>query len=103
MKLEFICPKCGKPMALQNAVMDRSHSAQAPDFTYFLCSECRLMKIDRRIVRSQIAVWRQSTASARQTPYRAIMGEVNDLVEKIRKYYLSIGYQELKNNERRRP
>ena len=79
-------------MAVNTAVMTRKYSVRNLSFTYFLCSDCRLMYVSKRLIRDQVSDWRKSDPRI-TVHHKKIMDEVFGFLKEITAYHEKIGYE----------
>ncbi len=56
--VKFYCPRCNKPGSVHETLQNRNYAIQALRLPYFLCGECRLIFISKRLVIKTISEWR---------------------------------------------
>lgn len=93
----FFCPKCGKKCEPSWACLITNYSIQRLDLPYFLCGDCRLMHIDKLLLRNVVSHWRKNyNKYAKTFPFKRIYAEVMEYMEEVRKMMEKIGYRQKK-------
>lgn len=93
--LDRYCSQCEQLARVDFANMGRAYAAQALVFPYFLCSSCRLICIDKLLIKKWISAYRQRNLSAQRIPFREIYQNVKDFSEEIRREFRRIGYKQI--------
>ena len=94
-ELDSYCPQCKQLARVDFVNVGRAYAVQALTFPYFFCPSCRLMCIDRLLIRKWVREYRQRNLSAQKTPFREIYRNVKDFSEKIRRELKRIGYRQI--------
>lgn len=93
-ELDFFCPKCGKKREPSWACLITNYSIQRLDLPYFLCGDCRLMHIDKRLLRNIVSHWRKNSKYAQTFPFKRIYAEVAEYMEEVIRTMEKIGYRQ---------
>jgi len=89
------CPKCNGEKRPDWVIGTRSYSAQRLDVPYFACGGCRLICIDRTVLRQAISSWRRDGLVSKNTPsHKQLYKEMLDVVNKVVDMYCqTAGYK----------
>ena len=93
---ELLCPVCGQKAQRCNFYRITPYSLAGLSLPYFLCSPCRKIYFDRRLIYSIISNWRRDTKwGAGKIPFLVLYKKyLNELEEMIKDYHLKrLGYQ----------
>lgn len=93
---DLYCPKCHEKATTANPMFrDFSQRLCLP---IFLCSSCRMVYIDKPIIRRMVNEWRKSGAYAREIPLKQLYGEfLGGLEEMATGYFMShLGYKRIR-------
>lgn len=90
------CPKCGQVKTPQNGPIIRYSSIRL-ELPYFMCGECRLIYVDKIILRREISIWRKRSPSTKSIRYEELCKEMAETLNEIIEYYCqNIGYRRAK-------
>jgi len=92
----LLCPKCESAKTPEWVIGTMSYSAQRLDVPYFMCGDCRLIYVDKAILRRAVSEWRNNgLVSKRSTPpYKKLCEEMFGVVNRVVEYYCrTAGYK----------
>ena len=91
---KFYCPRCGKPAAVHQTLGGREYTAEALRTPYFLCGECRLIFISKKIVRKTVSEWWHGNKLRRFAKLKYFYdGAIEYLYGCVLDYHKKIGYK----------
>ena len=89
------CPKCNNEISATWATGERKYSMQTLDAPYFMCARCRVIDINKTVVRRSIGLWRREQLSRERIPSeKYLYKETMELLQKFIDYYCrTAGYR----------
>ena len=94
---KYYCPGCDQEKLQDSITLVRPYSAGTAQLPYFYCSVCRLIYIDRQLIREILSGWRNRNPSAKKISYKKIYEEMLAQVEStVELYCRTAGYKRAK-------
>lgn len=90
----WYCPECSQEKLPDNMVLDRRYSCRALRLPYFMCGGCRLIYVDRVLIREIISNWKYETEELKTIPLKKLYKETLAKLEGVIEYYCkNVGYK----------
>src|SRR3989344_8334947 len=68
MEYELLCPKCRQKPSIANAIYVTPYAVERWDLIYFMCSPCRTIYVDKRLIRQNVREWKNHAYSKKNMP-----------------------------------
>lgn len=94
--MNFSCPKCGRMVQPSWACHITAYCVRRLDLPYFLCGDCRLLHVDKALIRTIVSEWRKNSRFAKKVPSKKIYREARDYMETVASCLSKIGYKKKK-------
>lgn len=93
---KYFCPSCGEEK-LPDLMIPKEARKFQMHLPYFMCSNCRLIYLDRQLIRDIISEWRNSDSSRKSVPYRKVCQEILGYLETtVENYCRTASYKRAK-------
>lgn len=90
----FCCPRCKKPAHVHETRGQRNFVVETLVTPYFLCPDCRLIFISRKLVRIAVSEWWRGNKLKRTAPLRYFYGQaIKYLYESVLNCHKRVGYR----------
>ncbi|MBI2121827.1 MAG: hypothetical protein HYT98_01775 [Candidatus Sungbacteria bacterium] len=91
----FYCSRCNKPSTPNYTNGSREYANEAFVMSYFLCKNCRLIFISKRLLRKEVRAWWKRNNLKRQAPFKYFYEEAYKCLygPEVLEYHKRIGYK----------
>jgi len=98
---QYYCPRCKKRARFEQTVGDRKYSMEALRMSYFLCGECRLIFMSKRLTKSEIKEWWERNKLEKTAPLNYFYSEaLAYLYGPVLSLYKKTGYKRMRFEKR---
>jgi len=94
---KHLCPNCGKELEISwmfdNSFFD--YSWRRADLPFFLCGDCRVAFIDKKLLLLSVSTWRNGEkALSKRISFRDAHQKAKESLDETLKYYVeNVGYK----------
>ena len=90
----YRCPECGKAKDPYYVIGSRNYSMRRWELPYFMCGECRLIYVDKSLIRKIVRELFNEIKGQKPASYKEVCKEMFECLDNVTKYYcISAGYK----------